>query len=302
MTIEFMRLISKLINRVKNLRFSLMRFAARFIFVRRIYFILNRRKKTNWNLKESVFKNINIEFFLKTLHENGYAKGLNLPKELIEEIHQYTKKFPCYGDQKNNKGFLYEQKQLLKQKGMEFMTGFYPNLIENCPAIKKISIDPMIWFIAENYLGFKPQLVQTSLWWVFPKNSSEMEQNIWAQKFHHDVDDYRFIKFFFYLTDVDENSAPHVYVSSSHLNKKISFQASLKRRTDEEIFSSYEDQKIITILGKKGTGFVGDTYCFHKASVPISRDRLVLQLQFAKNNYHKEPDKIDTKYLKQIDL
>ena len=103
MTIEFMRLISKLINRLKNLRFSLMRFAARFIFVRRIYFILNRRKKTNWNLKESVFKNINIEFFLKTLHENGYAKGLNLPKELIEEIHQYTKKFPCYGSKSNNK-------------------------------------------------------------------------------------------------------------------------------------------------------------------------------------------------------
>ena len=68
-----------------------------------------------------------------------------------------------------------------------------------------------------------------------------------------------FLKFFFYLTDVDEYSGPHEFVLKSHLRKKIKHQMSLKRISDLDILSTYGKENIKTIYGKSGNGFAGDT-------------------------------------------
>jgi len=54
-------------------------------------------------------------------------------------------------------------------------------------------------------------------------------------RFHYDLEDYRFIKFMFYLTDVDLfNSPHHIYVKGSHEKKKLGYQFSILRRQDRQ--------------------------------------------------------------------
>ena len=52
--------------------------------------------------------------------------------------------------------------------------------------------------------------------------------------FHYDVDDFKFLKLFFYLNDVDENCGPHVYVKN---NGKKNFKEYINRRVDDNYVS-----------------------------------------------------------------
>jgi hypothetical protein len=115
-----------------------------------------------------------------------------------------------------------------------------------------------------------------------------MEQLKAAQVFHYDLDDYRFIKFFFYLTDVDLYSGPHVLIRGSHKNKKLSHQLLGVRcasKPDEDIVGCYGAENLVTICGPAGLGFAEDATCFHKGTLPTQKERLLLQIEFAINNY-----------------
>ena len=101
-----------------------------------------------------------------------------------------------------------------------------------------------------------------------------------AQLFHFDMDRLKFIKFFIYLTDVDEEHGPHVYVARSHVRKP-----SLVRRdgriVDEEILSAYGADAIVEITGPQGTILAVDTRGFHKGRAPEAGDRLMFQVEYA---------------------
>jgi len=287
MTINKINIFQKVFNRTKNLRFSVMRIFARFIFFRKIHELLQFQNPSEYRFNESIFKNLDITAIVNELKIEGYSLGINLPTSYLNSILDYAKKSPCYGDSNYQQGFLYKDKALIEKNNYSFMSASYPNLIKNCSSIKAVSNDPQLFNIAKQYLGFSPKLLNVQMWWVFPKESTDIEKSIWAQKFHHDIDDYKFVKFFFYLTDVDIGSAPHSYVSRSHVNKKFRHQLSMKRIEDKDIYNDYGKEKVVSIYGKAGLGFVGDTYCIHKATSPISKDRLLLQLQFGKNDYQK---------------
>ncbi len=81
----------------------------------------------------------------------------------------------------------------------------------------------------------------------------------------------------FYLTDVDLSSSPHIYVKGSHKKKKLRHQFSILRdRDDQDIIDYYGRENVINICGSVGLGFAEDPFCFHKGTVPVSKDRLIL--------------------------
>ena len=115
-----------------------------------------------------------------------------------------------------------------------------------------------------------------------------MEKLKAAQVFHYDLDDYRFIKFFFYLTDVDLSSGPHLLLKGSHKNKKLSHQLLGVRcasKPDQEIVETYGAENLVTVTGPAGLGFAEDATCFHKGTLPTHKERLLLQIEYAINNY-----------------
>ena len=104
--------------------------------------------------------------------------------------------------------------------------------------------------------------------------------------FHYDLDDYRALKFFFYLTDVDSLSGSHLCIAGSHKKRKL-WHCISRCQSDKNIFNYYDSESIISVSGPAGFGFAEDPFCFHRGSPPVNSHRLMIQLEFALNDYGK---------------
>nr|WP_228056024.1 phytanoyl-CoA dioxygenase family protein [Microcoleus sp. LEGE 07076] len=155
--------------------------------------------------------------------------------------------------------------------------------------LKKLEKDPGILAIATKFLGAEAVHMGSEISWSFPVAAgSHVQQREVAQVFHYDLDDYRFIKFFFYLTDVDISSGPHAYIRGTHKNKKLLHQVIGTRCADiddEKIKECYGAENVVNVCGKAGFGFVENPLCFHKGSRPTEKPRLMLQIEYAINDY-----------------
>jgi hypothetical protein len=145
-----------------------------------------------------------------------------------------------------------------------------------CPHILPLINNAAVLQIARAYLGCRPTISSVGLTWSFPSHAAAQRAD--AQYFHRDADDWRFLKLFVYLTDVDEQSGPHEFVTASHHSSGRIFS---KPYTDEELERSYGRHSMVKITGPKGTTFIEDTWGLHKGHVPISRPRLLLQVEYS---------------------
>lgn len=118
--------------------------------------------------------------------------------------------------------------------------------------------------------------------------------------FHFDMDDYKFLKFFFYLTDVDAEAGPHVYVRGTHRGKRLGHLFPMRRLANDEVKRSYGSERILSLEDKAGGAFIEDTFGLHKGQPPTHKDRLVLQLGFACRYYGFGNDIVDPTKLTMI--
>lgn len=280
----------------KNPQLFLMRKFARFESVRNLYssrYLNNCSKIYKENdissgIPLSLFKDLNIDEAVSSIKTNSYYAGINLPQNIIQEILEYANSSTLYGNRDPKLNFYYSDKEKIEAKlNQQLILGSYYNA-KNCSAIRMLESDPGLLAISAKFLGATPRHIATELWWSFPVASTWQEQLQVAQVFHYDMDDYLFLKFFFYLTEVDLASGPHVCIRGSHKNKKWSHQILGMRcasKDDQEIADYYGIQNLVTITGPAGLGFVEDAYCFHKGVPPTDKARLMLQIEFAINDY-----------------
>jgi hypothetical protein len=128
--------------------------------------------------------------------------------------------------------------------------------------------------LASAFLGCKPTLCSLGVRWSFPSGKSPAA----TQAFHRDPDDWRFLKLFVYLTDVDSESGPHIYVAGSH-NTRGPWRA--KTYAQEQLEARFGKQNMRAILGARGTTFVADTSGIHAGIPPQRAPRLLLQAQYS---------------------
>lgn len=275
-------------------RFLIFRLLAKLFF--------NKSYKHKYDFDSSIFQPIDTEAIAKKLKNDGSWGGLKLPHHILKEILKFAISTECYADSNPHLGFKIFQKNQAEQKcQFLFNQAQYFNTTKICPAIQKLASDPLLLEIASKYLGTKPTFTGSRLWWIFPVNEASYNPMRIASYFHYDVDDYNSLRFFFYLTDVDINSAPHIYVRGSHKNKKFTDLLSpFKRRSDKEIASYYGEENIVSICGEAGFGFAEDTFCYHKATRPQTKSRLILQIQYAMNDYGVHNDVVDDSQLRNI--
>ena len=143
-----------------------------------------------------------------------------------------------------------------------------------CPHLLALANSAPLVRLAAHYIGCKPTISAIGLRWSYPQagNGSGL------QGFHRDCDDWRFIKVFVYLTDVDDGAGPHVYVSGTH-HEHCSMR--LQPYSDDEVAKSYDPSRITSVTGAAGTGFAVDTRGIHKGLVPTQKPRLLLQIQYS---------------------
>ena len=251
--------------------------------------------------RSSVFPAVDVATTVRRLEADGLCPGIDLPSEIVTEIRAYARSQPCFGNKVPRYGFQYAKRQEAEAlAGQAFVLGGYFNTEAGCPAISGLARDPKLWEIAEQYFGTVPRHIGSQLWWSFAAPRSEEEKNFYAQLYHYDLDGYAFLKFFFYLTGVDDESGPHVGVRGTHRRKILRHRMRYMRFSDAEVERCYGAENVTAMYGKAGTGFAEDTYCIHKGEPPTGRDRLILQIQFGLHDYGVQHDRVDDSVLQYV--
>lgn len=143
-----------------------------------------------------------------------------------------------------------------------------------CPYILALANSPSLLGLAARYMQCKPTISALGLRWSFPLPGESSA----LQVFHRDSEDWRYLKVLVYLTDVDDDAGPHVYLHGSHLTQA---PMRLKFYTDREIADAYGADMLLTAIGRRGFCFAVDTAGIHKGTAPARQPRLMLQIQYS---------------------
>ena len=146
------------------------------------------------------------------------------------------------------------------------------------PEVQDFATDPAMALIAQRYLGQPVIMDEVAFWWTTNKKAEDADLN--AQLFHQDRDRLSFLKFFMYLTDVESETGPHVYVRGSHRKIPRALRAD-GRLTDAAVQSAGLGNNITELHGLAGTIMAVDTIGLHKGKTPVTTDRLALENEFA---------------------
>ena len=155
---------------------------------------------------------------------------------------------------------------------------FNPDDLMRIPEVAELVASAELRSIAASYFRAVPIFTGLAAWWSFPdEDASDQQLDQAAQKFHFDYDWPLFLKFFVYLTPVDETNGPFTFVRGTH-DQKARYTDG--RRSDAEIEDTY-GSSIRPCHGSAGDLIIADTSGFHKGARPESSPRLVLQLEYA---------------------
>ncbi|WP_432810796.1 hypothetical protein [Pantanalinema sp. GBBB05] len=274
---------------IENPSLFFMRKLARFEIVRNLVYQWHKTfaPPQPISITASHLQNFDVNQVVSAIATDGYYAGLQLSQSVVQELLDYAYSTPCYGDRNPNlKFYIHERAAIEAKLGRSLQGASYLN--DLCPTLKALIEDPGLLAIAAQFLGATPAYVASEVMWSFPRAATWVEQLKMAQVFHYDIDDYRSIKFFFYLTDVNELNGPHVCLKGTHKHKKFLHQLIGQRCAsiaDEQLAQEYGAENVRVLCGKAGFGFAEDTCCFHKGTLPRQGSRLMLQIEYAINSY-----------------
>ena len=178
--------------------------------------------------------------------------------------------------------------------------------IVRAPHLLEIVNQPDLLGAAKRFLGCTPTIYSLNAWWSFP---GDEDRDVGTESFHRDVDDYRFLSLFIYLTDVDGGAGPHQYMRKTHtvagleeclllsmgpldaaqrdeIKKSKAFEAVMALLVPGE--SHLPEQKIrdllgsdiVTVEGAKGTAFLAAPAGFHRGLPPADKPRLMFWARY----------------------
>jgi len=153
----------------------------------------------------------------------------------------------------------------------------------NDSQIQSLLTDKSLINVAQSYLGCLPRIDVIAMWWHtnFSKESNDIAATAW----HYDMDRIKWLKFFFYLTDVGSDNGAHCFVKGTHktgaIPRNLLRKGDYVRFTDEEVEAVYPKEDIIEYQAPRGTLVIEDTRGLHKGKAVIADPRLIFQIQFS---------------------
>lgn len=257
--------------------------------------------KTLLNNTKGILSQEPLVEILANLQDKGYyVCKTKLSPEQTSNILKFSKETPLrylikdgnYGKYTDHK-IKYNDNQKVESPRFEFDM----QEIFQCPELAKLFFDKSILNIAQEYFGSRPIADLTAFWWSKKVNRDDL-QNSAAQKFHFDMDRIKFLKFFFYITDVDIETGPHCYVEGSHKFLHPQFRGR-GRFEESEIAKIYGEDKIKKLTGSKGSIIIADTRGLHKGEPLVRDERLLFQIQFSNSMFGAFYPKVELNKLNQ---
>ena len=248
-------------------------------FVSNLISIFHPKKS---NPESEKFKSkFSLNQIVESIQKDGYFElDITLSQEQIDDLVKFAEETPCHCLDISKNGVHYLPEKVLfnehdaKSPRYQLET---KDVLSNT-TVQQIISDPFFHQVASSYLKCNPILDVITMWWSVPFDNKATAQA--AQMYHFDMDRFKFLKFFFYLTDVHTDNGPHCYIRNSHhrLPKEICED---RRLTDEELLKYYPVSDFKEFIGKKGTILAVDTRGLHKGKPLVSDKRLLFQFQFS---------------------
>ena len=199
-------------------------------------------------------------------------KDLVTPEQ-VAAMGAYLKDKPRFGDSIHR---YFDQRDILETPGMV-------ELINH----------PRLLTLVQEILGCQPTLSEVALWWLYHNYDPEEEANNHTGyassplEYHRDIDNWRVVRVFLYLTDVDAEAGPHSYLKGTQL-----MQLPIFRRVNLAPHQPLHRllQNRLDITGPAGTLIVMDPFGLHRAIVPKTRDRLMLAFSYSLHRVPSTPE------------
>lgn len=240
----------------------------------------------------------NLELFNKAFEErkSKYSdykpseQGQSIAKEIEEKGHAKIEQFISHDllDSLNERvtEILEDKNSPYNQSHIQESTGSKSSMYLQCkgplmvsPMVRELAFNDLIADIAGAYIGCKPAIGTCNLRRSYVNDLREGGTQI----YHVDPNSPKFLKFFVYLDDVDEDGGPFCYVEGSHRKKFLydgqhfNIQYSWPKQAIEQI---YGQDKVKLLTAKKGDLLVADTNGWHRGTKPKNKNRTMLTLDY----------------------
>lgn len=193
-----------------------------------------------------------------------------IPADMLNDVVDYFKATPCHDPFRPQVGKFGWDAPPTDEINMGYYT---PEETLRAPHMLDLMNRPDVLQSMELRLGCKPVVDNIGAFWSYPDRHTAKG----VQRFHRDYDSIQNIKLFYYLTDVDDDAGPHMFVCGSHHDRRLETG---KAQTDEAIAEAFGTDRITAITGPAGSWFLEDVYGFHKGQLPVNKPRLLLAIQY----------------------
>tara|TARA_B100000780_G_C21072469_1_gene431613 strand:- start:223 stop:1179 length:957 start_codon:yes stop_codon:yes gene_type:complete len=227
----------------------------------------------------SLFKNINnsrkLEYFNEySLNLDGFARIKDLDKDFLENLKTF------YLEKVKFDGALDEYFDALAKQGDVRPEGL--NLLEYPDTLSQLLQRSSILPIVEQHLGipFEDIHIYGKVDTLVKLTSERLAKaHDDALVFHRDHDSCKAVKVFFYLNDVEEGCGHHEIYLGSHRDLPLRLRP-IRRYQKNEIEEHINPSSLKRVVGKAGYGFIENTTCFHRGTVPTKGNRIIISLSF----------------------
>lgn len=241
---------------------------------------------------------------LQELKSNGIVRlDVKLTEAQLLDVISYLSAIPVFG------GHVPAQsdgiRRFLNAGAKAFPFGSYAleDLVQ-CPHLLELALTPEILSLATAYLGCVPTIYSVNSWWSFPATAPTMTQD-----YHRDVDDFKFLALFVYLTDVKggDFGGQHQFIVKTHDEDQVVqllggdkekasslFMPKLRKLgyRQSHVYKGLFATQITDITGAAGSVFLADTYALHRGVPPQGAERLVCWIRYGlKKNVAYSNDK-----------
>jgi hypothetical protein len=213
--------------------------------------------------------------------------GERLPEDACTELRTFAMAAPCRPHPPLAQGPV--RVRYCRERWISTKYDFDEDTILRSPVVQRLLCDASILAVAQAYLGARPVQDQVSMWWSTALSREASSEA--AQLYHFDMDRIKFLKFFFYLTDVGSANGPHCYIGGSARRKPPALLRD-GRIADDELQRHYAAGDFHELVGERGTILAVDTRGFHKGKPLETGDRLLLQLEFSTSLFGQSYNRI----------
>jgi hypothetical protein len=159
------------------------------------------------------------------------------------------------------------------------------------PEIGRFALSRPVLEIAAGYFGSAPVLSSICLFWSVPT-----ETIISSQKYHVDGEDVRQLKLFLNVWDHEDAHGPLTFYPSStttailrHARLSQRLEAGNIMFDDDFVRSGSQGLQPLRVVGEAGAGvFLDTSRCMHFGSRHLTKERLMLMVQYAPYNLARE--------------